>query len=333
MTTLRDIAKMAGVSTATVSRIINGKGEASEETIKKVMDLVEEYNYRPNRIAKSLSQKSSNTIAILISNLVNPFFAELVTKIDEVASEHQLQILICNTNDQRSKVEQAINTIIDYYALGVIVICSQVELKDLETLENAGIHTVTLDRATTEHPFSSITINQEKSFFEATDYLTKQSCQNLLLLSGPNNLEMTHHRVNGFFKAVANHQIKNHYILEGDFTTDGAYQLVLDFMKKHLYIDGIIAANDLMALGAMRACRELGRQIPSDVKIIGNDNLSLDNYLETPLTSISQRKELISQKVIEQLLEQRKTKKTSKKNHKLILEGKLIIRKSSQVND
>lgn len=327
MTTLRDIAKMAGVSTATVSRIINGKGEASEETIKKVLALVEEYQYRPNRTAKSLSQKTSNTIAILISNLVNPFFAELVTRIDEVASKHNLQILICNTNDQRSKVEQAIETIIDYYAFGVIVICTQVELEDLNRLETVGIHTITLDRATTEHPYSAITVNQEKSFFEATAYLAQQNCQNILLLSGLQELEITKHRINGFLAATQQYKVKNSHILEGDFTSDTAYQLVQSFLEEYPQIDGILAANDLMALGAMRACRKTGKAIPSDVKIIGNDNLSLDQYLETPLTSISQKRTLTSHKVIEHLLQ---LKNGYKKKEKIVLDAKLIIRNSSQ---
>lgn len=325
MTKLSDIAKLSGVSTATVSRIINGKGEASPETIQRVMDLVKELNYQPNRLAKSLSQRSSNTIAVLIPNLLNPFFGELVTAIDLEATQQGIQILICNTNDRREKVEQAIESIINQYAFGAVISSMQVTTQDLKRLENAGVHTITVDRASFDHPYSAISIDQENGFYKATRFLIEKGCKKIVMISATADLELTPNRENGYAQALKRNKAHDPIILRGDFSMQSGYAVITEYLRDNK-LDGILASNDLMAIGAMRACAEYGLSIPHDVKIIGNDNLNIDEYLHPPLTSLSQQSAEISRAIIDELISLKSKESLPKKS---VFQPELIVRETT----
>lgn len=326
MTKLSDIAKLAGVSTATVSRIINGKGEASPETIRRVMEVVKELNYQPNKLAKSLSQRSSDILAVLLPNLVNPFFGELVTAIDEEATSLGIQLLVCNTNDCREKVEQAIDSIIDHYAFGAVISSMYVMPEDLSRLEKAGVHTVTIDRSFFEHPYSAISIDQENGFYMATRFLVDRGCKNIALISGLKSLNLTAFRENGYRQAIKNSHLGSPIILQGDFSMQSGYRATKEYLSGNNKLDGILASNDLMAIGAMRACMQFGLSIPQKVKIIGNDNLMLDEYVQPPLTSLSQKNEEVSKAVLEELVALKFKESLPKK---IIFQSELIVREST----
>lgn len=326
MTTIKDIAKKAGVSTATVSRIINGKGEASADTIQKVKQIISETNYRPNKLAKTLSQKSSNIIAIMVPNLTNPFFGELITAIDKEAAKHNIQLLICNTNDDRKKVEQFLESIINNYAFGAIICTLQVTASDLTYLENHGVHTVTIDRTFMEHPYSAVDIDQKNGAYLATQHLIEQGAKKILFLSGPENDLLCVERKRGYLEALRNFNISFSEILYGDFSLESGYHLIKTYLMNHNEIDGIWATNDLMAIGAMRACKEMQIDIPEKMKIVGNDNLKIGSYISPRLTSLSQNKKKVSEAVIEELISLKDKKTLSKK---IIFQPELIVRETT----
>lgn len=326
MTTIKDIAKRAGVSTATVSRIINGKGEASTDTIQRVMQIISETNYHPNKLAKTLSQKSSNIIAVMVPNLINPFFGELITAIDTEAEKHGIQLLICNTNDSRKKVEHFLESIINNYAFGAIICTLQVTANDLAFLENHGVHTVTTDRTFLDHPYSAVDIDQKNGAYLATQHLIEHGAQKIIFLSGPENDLLCIERKHGYLEALKTFNISFSNVLYGDFSLESGYKLVKSYLANHNEIDGIWAANDLMAIGAMRACRELQIDIPQNVKIVGNDNLRIGSYLSPKLTSLSQNKAKVSKAVINELISLKEKKTISKK---IMLQPELIVRETT----
>lgn len=326
MATIKDIAKMAGVSTATVSRIINGKGEAKQETIDRVMKLVEELNYQPNRLAQSLSQRKSDLIGIMVPNLKNPFFGELVTCIEETATKYGMQILLCDTNDSREKVEYFLDAIADNYAFGAVICTLQVTEKDLEKLESRGVHTVTVDRSYFNHAYSSVNINQLNGAFIATKHLIEAGSENILFLSGPQEDVLSLERKKGYQMAVQSQGLANQYIMYGDYSLETGYQLMNEAFQQFDKIDGVYASNDLMAIGALRACLDKKLSIPEEIKLIGNDNLSIDDYLEPQLTSLSQKNDQVSELVIKELLSLRNDNSKPKKQ---TLEPTLIIRKTT----
>lgn len=317
---------MAGVSTATVSRIINGKGEAAQETIDRVMQLVKELNYQPNRIAQSLSQRKSNLIAIMVPNLKNPFFGELVTSIEEEATKRGLQILLCNSNDSREKVEYYLDSIADNYAFGAIICTLQVTAKDLENLEKRGVHTVTIDRSFFNHPYSAVNIDQLNGAFMATNHLIDNGAKKVLFLSGPEGDLLSLEREKGYHMALKASGILDSTVVHGDFSLNSGYELIHKIFEKRNDIDGIYAANDLMAIGAMRACKDLKYTVPLDIKIVGNDNLSIGEFIEPRLTSLSQENSKVSELVITELLSLRNEKTSPQK---AVLQPSLIIRETT----
>lgn len=328
MATIKDVAKLANVSTATVSRIINGKGEASPETIKKVMDIVHELNYRPNSIAKNLSAKSSNLIALLVPNLNNPFFSEQVKAIEKAANDKGFNIYLCNSDDDREKVEYYLNAMCDNFVAGAIINSLQVTQDDLSMLENKGISTITIDRTPVTHRYSSISVDHEYGGYIATNAVLSTSYQkepNLLFLSGQEGEQSSIDRYNGFKRAIKEYSIKNHSIVYANFDIESGYLAVSDFLTTHT-VDAIISSNDAMALGAIRACQDANLKVPEDVKIIGYDNINLGNYTNPRISTIDQRKRRTAEHAIEELI-RLKNKHNRPKNYHL--KPDIIIRESS----
>lgn len=326
MATIKDIAKKADVSTATVSRIINGKGEAKPETIARVMKIVKELDYQPNKMAKSLRQRKSDLIAIIVPNLTNPFFAELANAIEIEANKHHLRVILCNTNDSREKVEYFLGNIVDNYALGAVICTLKVTENDLEYLEDKGIHTVTIDRAYFEHRFSSINIDQLNGAFIATTHLIERNARKIVLICGPKSEKMSTERIKGYQLALKSAGLTSQKIVYGDYSLKSGYEIIEELLNKDYQFDGIHASNDQMALGALRCCLDNGLTIPKEVKIVGNDNLAIDHYSNPRLTSLSQMHEKVSQSVIKEL---RESQKKGHQPQKIVLSPELFIRESS----
>lgn len=326
MATIKDIAKMAGVSTATVSRIINGKGEAKQETIDRVMTLVKEVGYQPNRLAKSLSQGSSDLIAIMVPNLKNPFFGEIVTAIEMEATKYNLQILLCDTNDSREKVEYFLETIADNYAFGAVICTLQVTENDLDKLENKGVHTVTIDRSFFNHPYSAVNIDQLSGAFIATKHLIDSGAKKIVYLSGPKGDLLTSEREKGYNLALNVNNLNYSKVVHSDFTLSGGYQIMKNLLENEPEVDGVYVSNDLMAIGTIRACKDINKSIPRDIKVVGNDNLEIDDFIEPRLTSLSQENEKVSQLIIEEFLALREGERMPKKE---VIQPSLIVRETT----
>lgn len=326
MTTMKDIAEKAGVSAATVSRIINGKGEAKAETIARVNKIVKELNYRPNSMAKSLRQKKSKMIAVLVPNLSNPFFGELASAIDREASKRGFRVTLCNTDDSRDKVEYFLNNIIENYVSGAVVSTLQVTEKDLKYLEDNGVHTVTIDRSYFDHPYSAINVDQLKGTYIATRYLIKKNAKKIVFLCGPKEEKMSSDRVKGYKSALRTEDLEFNEVGYGNYSLLSGYKIIQDLVKRGINFDGIHAANDLMALGAARCCLDHHISVPNQVKIVGNDNLSIDEYLSPRLTSLTQLNEEVSSLVVDELVHLQEPKYEPRK---VLLSPELVIRETT----
>ncbi|WP_438347925.1 LacI family DNA-binding transcriptional regulator [Paenibacillus sp. FA6] len=332
MITIKDVAREAGVSVATISRIINNKGGASPETISHVNSIIKKLNYKPNKLAKSLSEGNSNLIALLVPTLSNPFFPELVKEIERVANENAFNVYLCNSDDNRSKVEYYLDSMKDNYVSGAIINSLHVDASDLEALEKSGIKTITIDRANFEHPYSAITVDHTLGAQLAVTHLIRdERCNNIVFIAGPRNEKSAIDRLTGFTLALneANHSMKT-TIRYGDFGTESGYENVKSLIQAGHSFDGIFCANDAMAIGAMRACNEFGIQIPKQVKIVGYDNISIASFIYPPLSSVDQCKSEIGKLAVNELINL--IKDTNYKPKQYRLEPKLVIRNSSTLN-
>lgn len=305
MSTIKDVAKKAGVSTATVSRVLNGKGEASPETIQKINRIAKELDYKPNTLARSLSKRKTNLIALLIPNLNNPFFSELVTEIERAANARGYQIYLCNSEDDREKVEFYLNAMTNHFVVGAIINSLFVTENDLKKLQKNGVATITIDRATDSHTYSSVTVDQEKGGYLAAQHLIQDcGCQNLLIISGPDAEATSRDRLRGYQKAVNEFNGHTVDILGASFDTASGYDAFFRYMKNRensSIIDGVFCSNDAMALGVLRACKDLEISVPEEIKVIGFDNIHLGSYAIPRLSSIDQLKAQASELVLEEL--------------------------------
>lgn len=332
MTTIKDVASKAGVSTATVSRIINGKGEASPETIKKVMKIVEELSYRPSSVAKSLSKRESNLIALLIPNLNNPFFSELVQEIEHAANKKGYQIYLCNSEDDRQKVEYYLETMMDLYVAGAIINSLHVTEEDLSVLEQRNISTVTIDRAHFSHQYSAFEVDHVKGSYIATEHLIKScNCTNFLFISGPKDEKSSNDRYKGYLNALNAFNGTHVKRLYGNFDIESGYVAIKNYLEENNYqeINGIVSSNDAMALGAIRAFKDKGINIPDEIKIIGYDNTNNGRYSVPRLSSVSQ----FNSKTAEMIITEIDHLKNIKKNRETFeISPELITRESTTTN-
>lgn len=329
MTTIRDVAREAGVSVATVSRIINNKGEASPETIARVEQVIKRLNYKPNLLAKSLSKRTSDLIGLLVPTLNNPFFPELVKEIETAANAEGYNIFLCNSDDQRSKVKYYLDSMVDHYVSGAIINSLHVNADDLAMLEARGIRTITIDRANFEHAYSAVTVDHQLGAWKAANHLICDSgCSNIVFLSGPKDEKSSSDRFAGFRKAVehAPHPV-NTSIVYGDFSMESGYHEIKRYIESGKTFDSIVSSNDAMAIGAIHACNEFHIRMPEQVKIVGYDNISSGSFITPTLTTVDQKKTEIGKIAVQELIRLIQDKNGQSKQYNL--EPDLIIRNSS----
>lgn len=328
MATIKDVAKLAGVSTATVSRVINGKGEAAPETIEKILKIVEDLNYRPSSVAKSLSKRESNLIALLIPNLNNPFFSELVQTIEVAANKKGYQIFLCNSEDDREKVEYYLETMKDNYVMGAIINSLHVTEKDLERLEMNGISTMTIDRAQFSHAYSALAVDHIHGGYLATKHLIETGgAKKIAFLSGPEDESSSQDRYQGYLKAISETDAEHIVKLYGLFDVQSGYQASYDYLSKHTDIDGLVCSNDAMAYGVIRACADLGIDVPQDIKIIGYDDTVNTKFSIPRLSSISQFQSKLGDLIINEL---ERVGKKNLKPKKYEAEPELVVRETTK---
>jgi len=329
MVTIRDVAKAAGVSTATVSRILNNKGEASPETIERVRKIAEEMNYKPNTLAKSLSKGNTNLIALLIPSLENPFFPELVKAIEEAANAHGYHVYLCNSDDERSKVKYYLDSVLSSYVTGAIINSLYVKTKDLDFLESRGVRTITIDRSQSDHPYSSITVDHKKGARLAVRHLIKEGgCRKIVHLSGPKDEKSANDRLTGYLEVLkedGHGQVPQ--VVYGNFSMESGYEAVKGLIKSGASFDGIFSSNDAMALGAIRACTEAGLKVPSDIKIVGYDNIQFSRFSTPQLSTVDQQKHKAGRLAIEELI--RLIRNENEKPRKYEVKPELVVRESS----
>ncbi|OZG50293.1 LacI family DNA-binding transcriptional regulator [Bombiscardovia coagulans] len=328
MTTIRQIAEMSGVSIATVSRIINGKGGASDATIKKVQKVVNDLGYEPNFVAKTLSEQSSDVIAVLVPNLTNPFFAELVEHIEQAAQAQGYRVYLCDSEDDRSRVEYYLKFMEGIRVRGAIINSLFVSEEDLNRLHQLGITTLTIDRAQFSHPYSAMAVNHRSGSYKATAYLIEHgNCDRLIFVSGPEQDKSSSDRYAGYLQAVTEHNATAVAKVNASFSVADGYKVVSAYLVEHKDVNGIVCADDAIALGALRACADLGLRVPEDVRIIGYDNIQLSQYCVPRLSTVNQLPEDIGSIILDLFQE---TVDAGGAPIKKVIEPHLVIRETSQ---
>jgi LacI family transcriptional regulator len=279
-------------------------------------------------VARSLTSRKSNTIALLVPTISNPFFPELARGVEDVANSYGLNIFLCNTDDEREKVNNYLVSLRERYVDGVIINSLNLTNEDLEELHSNGIPTITLDRTFANHEFSSISVKHRIGAQLATKHLIDIGCKRIGLIRGPEDDFTAVQRMWGYRDYVKEFDwFDQSWIALGDFSVKSGYLCMKELFQRHPDIDGVFASNDLMAIGLLKAAHEWGRKVPDELAIIGFDGIDMSQYTNPPISTIKQPSYEMGKMAMEELL--RLIKKPESDFNKIELDVELILRESS----
>ncbi|MDQ0208137.1 LacI family DNA-binding transcriptional regulator [Alkalicoccobacillus murimartini] len=283
MTTIKDVAKQANVSVATVSRVLNQKGYVSKQAERSVKNAIKSLNYKPNAVARSLYHKTSGIIGLFVPDISNPFFPELARAVEDAATSEGFTVVLCNTDSKQEKEEKYIQVLQQKYADGLIIATGT---DSIEHILSTNIPVVALDRYISDH-IPTVVSSNKAGAIDATEHLIAQGCQFIAHLRGPKGVTSADDRYTGFKQAIEDHSIA-HVVVEAGFEIGQSEVATRNLFEKYPSIDGIFAGSDVTAAGAMRAAYQCKRAVPKDVKIIGFDGISLGEMLTPSLSTIQQ---------------------------------------------
>ena len=283
MANIKDVAKLANVSVATVSRVINNKGYVNGETKKMVEVAIEELNYIPNEFARSLFKKVSKTIGVIFPHLSNSFYYSVLEGIEEEAFKKGYKVMICNTHEDKERELEYLKQFVRYNIDGLITGSnSDVQFK----YEELNIPLVSIDRII-DDAIPSVMSDNEGGGCLAAEKLINGGCTNIVHFRGPSMLLTVQQRTLGFEKQL---KTKGIGCTQVDLAfIDPEIELIRDYLEKHPEIDGVFCDSDLIAAGVLFVLGRLGKHVPDEVQVIGYDNTSLANLVTPKLTTVSQR--------------------------------------------
>ena len=288
--TIKDVAREANVSAQTVSAVINGKPGITDGTRARVRVAIDELGYRPFGIARGLRTGQTHTIALIVSDIENPFFSTIANTAEEYAHRSGYSLILYNTHDDPERelryMEQALQNWVD----GVLFVATQDQVKSLETLRAAGVPYVVLDRIPEHYDGPSITLDNVLASQMGTQHLIEMGHTQIAHISGPLHLRLARERLKGYRDTVEAHGIALDYesIDDCNWRYEDGYNIMQRMLAREAPPTGIVAANDRMAIGAMCAIVDAGLRVPEHFSVVGVDDLAVAAYYNPALTTVRQ---------------------------------------------
>lgn len=287
--TIRDVAREAGLSIATVSRCLNGKGYVSEQSERKIKDVMDRLDYQPNEIARSLSNKKTNTIALIIPDILNPFFPELVVAIESMTKEKGYSLVLINTQEELLHSTGFWRSLESRYIDGLILASFQFTEDVQKGMGNTKLPFVRIDCSAGDDQKNSIEIDNYTGAKMAVEHLVDVGCQKIVHISGLNTYPSSSDRLLGYLDAMKTYFPKQEApVYPGDFSLESGYELTKQLIRDKKGYDGIFLANDFMAIGALKALKELKISVPAEIAVIGFDGIKLTEMVEPEISTIVQ---------------------------------------------
>ncbi|BDR65866.1 LacI family transcriptional regulator [Clostridium tetani] len=287
---IKDVAKEAGVSIATVSRVLNDIDVVNEDTKKKVLDAIKKLGYRPNIVARSLKTQRTSTIGIIVPDISNQFYPEIVRGAEDVANIYEYNIMLCNTDLDTEKEKEYLRVLKEKMTDGVLYMSNSLENETVELIKELRIPTVLVETTDENKEFPSVSIDNKKAAYEAVKYLISKGNKKIAYI-GPkdekNNAVAL--RYKGYKKCLEenNIEIKECLIYRSGLKAGDGYEAMEKILKEES-IDSVFCANDEIAMGTINALRDKGINVPEDVDVIGFNNIYSASIFYPKLTTISQ---------------------------------------------
>lgn len=304
--TIKEIAQLAGVSISTVSRVINNSGYVNVETKEKVLRIIKEYNYEPSLLAQALSKQENTTIGVVIPEIDNEFFGEILAGINDIIEQENLSMICSDTNNSRAREEKALRTLSQQKVRGLIIapaLDASTELR--RQLETLNIPTVILDRHIQASHWDGVYFDNFKSTYTATNILIKEGYQRIGIITGDMLLQLGRERYEGYVAALEeeNMILEQKYVYHGDFSIETAYRIANEMFQSGDMPEAIVTSNNRTSIGLIRAARENNIQLGKDLAVIGVDHIMMLDMLGYPFSCITRDSRLMGREVVKLLLQ------------------------------
>lgn len=329
MSSMKDVAEIAGVSVSTVSRVINKTIPVDKKTRLKVLGAIDKLNYRPNLLAKGLRVKSGHLIGFAVPEISHHPFIKLINHIEECVDKHGFNLIIGNThNDPEIEIE-FIDRLIRRNIDGIIFSRVSDESRAIGMLKESNIPVVALDRELDDRDVFSVTLDNYKAGVIAAEHLIKLGHKKIACITGPLNIKLCRERLRGFRDCLKENKLKHngHYLFEGNFKFQSGIEGVNIFLKNKIEFTAVWAQNDLMAIGALKAFMTNKARVPSDFSLMGMDDLGIARMVTPALTTISQPFKEMSEKAVELIMSLGKNEMPVER--KIVLEPSILVREST----
>ena len=285
---IAEIARRASVSTATVSRTLNQSGPVKAATARKVWRAVTELNYVPNSHARTLVSGRSRMIGVLVSDITNPFFPELLRSFETGAAEKQYDLLVTSTDYETSRMNTCLRRMLERKVDGVAIMTSEMDLGLIKELSRRGVPMVFMDVGQVGPKMSHVAIDYGNGVRQAVDHLADLGHRRIAFISGPLQLHSARTRLQAFREAMRARGLdpEKKLIREGTHTAEGGRDAMTALLRPSHRPTAVISSNDWTAIGALNAVAAAGLRVPQDISLVGFDDIPLASYTNPPLTTV-----------------------------------------------
>lgn len=285
---IKEVAKHAKVSTATVSRTINGSGKVSARTAERVRKAIKELNFYPNTHARTLVSGRSRMLGLIISDITNPFFPDLVKHFEDHAVQKGLEVIIANTDYKPKRMVECIRRMLERKVDGAAIMTSETDPALLADLTRRKIPTVFMDVGSNNDHSANIIIDYAQGIHEALQHLFSLNHRRIAFISGPLNLHSARRRLEAFVSGMNARgiEVPPEMIEKGDHRIEGGVAAMRNLLRLKERPTALVTSNDLTAIGALGTIHDAGLEVPRDISLIGFDDISFARLTQPPLTTI-----------------------------------------------
>lgn len=308
---IKEVAREAGVSIATVSHVINNTKYVSPELSKKVRDTIKRMDYHVMPLAKGLKSGTTMTIGVIVTDLSRVFFSQLLKGIQNEANQNGYHLILFDSSDSFRKENQFLHLLEAQWVDGILLdsVCPLENTDYFASIQKLGsankrIPIVSLERCLSDYGIDSVYVDNVKGGYLAAEHLLQSGCRRIAHIQGPPDQQLSFDRLSGYSQALRDHglPVDPTLLLTGNFQPMGGYSETKKLLMTGALFDGVFAANDQMAIGALKACLEHGRSIPDDVKMVGFDNTFVSSLVYPALTTLDVPKYRMGQTAMQVLL-------------------------------
>ena len=330
MSTVQDVARLAGVAPITVSRVVNNSGYVSEKTRLKVEAAIAELNYIPNTVARSLRLSQTHTLALVLTDISNPFWTTVARSVEDASNKAGFSVFFCNTDESVAKQDEYLRALMQKRVDGVLLVPAQLDAELIPWLQNQNTPVVVIDRRVSHRQVDVVRCDAEDGAFKLVQHLLELGHRRIAVLGGPRTVSTAADRVAGYRHAMlrAGIGVVPEWVCHGEFTRASGYEMARHLLQLNPRPTALFGVNNFIALGALRAAKDAGLRVPRDLSLVAFDDFASEFVVEPFLTVVDQPAAEMGQRATELLLTRMK-QDPPETYQEIVLPTKVIVRNST----